>query len=1194
MAITDCAKWTVGEEKVEPILTHEDCCGTKSISCCHIDEGFRDTVTQLLPSSLTPLVDRYSVDSGAVLMTGVQAIARLLVEQHTRDRRNGRRTATFVSGYQGSPLAGLDTLLARTSVLRTDHDVHLVPGLNEELAATSVWGSQIDLPAGESTHDGVIGVWYGKGPGLDRASDALRHLAMYGAHPKGGVLALVGDDPAAKSSSVPAASERSLAALSMPIMFPRNAEEIIVFGLHAIALSRASGCTVAMKLVADVADGLWTFDRALHDLDISVPDVSWQGAPWTYRQRLMAAPPDSVLAEADLYGPRWEMVKAFTAANHLDRIEVDPPHARLGVIAVGSAYDAARGALGDLGLDDRTLADRGIRLMRVGMPYPLGGEKVRRLARGVDTVLVIEDKTGFVESQVKDALYGVSSAPAVLGKLDSTGRPLIPADGELTSARLMGPLRRILKDLVTLAAPSSAPLQLPLLSTRRTPYFCSGCPHNRSTAVPEGSLAGGGIGCHTLVTMSGRTDSQVTCLTQMGGEGAQWIGQSPFTDVEHIFQNVGDGTYFHSGQLALQACIAAGVNITYKVLYNSAVAMTGAQDAEGALSVPDLTHKLTAEGVTKIIVCADEPHRHSGARFPDGTTVWHRDRLDEAQRTLRDTPGVTVLIYDQQCAADARRKRKRGGLPARRTRVVINEAVCEGCGDCGVKSNCLSVQPVDTEFGRKTRIDQTTCNTDYTCLDGECPSFVTVEVPDNAVTPRHRTPPPPKVPTPTSHIPDAGFNVFLAGIGGTGIVTVNQVLGTAALRAGLHVVGLDQTGLSQKAGPVTSHLKLSHTATHTSNRIGPESADCFLAFDLLTAVDNKHIAVAASANTSAIASTSRTPTGDMVYNPAVSHPDTGELLDRLTAASRQVHALDALAASQALFGNSLVANFLLVGAAFQAGALPIPEHHLEEAIHLNGVAVEANLAAFQWGRVAVADPSAFAAAIAPRTVAEPPVLAASHRLMRDTGIGGQTAQLVARRAADLIDYQNDKLAENYIRTVQIAWEAERLVGEDTAFSQAVARNLYKLAAYKDEYEVARLLTDPAFLNAIQTEVPGGEQLTYKLHPPTLKVLGRNSKVGFGPRTHIVLRLLQRGKRLRGTPLDPFGYTAMRRLERSLLAHYEELVREIASTLSTDNYVTAIAVAEAPDLIRGYEDVKLRNVDRYRARLHELGVVAEQF
>src|SRR5271167_1397601 len=672
---------------------------------------------------------RYRVSSGPVLLTGVQAIARQLVEQHQRDARAGKHVAIFVSGYQGSPLAGLDQLLASLPELASDHHVRLVPGVNEELAATSVWGSQLELPRGARSYDGVVGVWYGKGPGLDRASDALRHAAMYGAHPAGGALVLVGDDPAAKSSSVPAASERTLAALSMPIFFPRNAEEIVAFGLYGIALSRASGCWPALKIVADVADGLWTLDRDFADFDIVVPAIEWDGRPWTYRQRVLAAPPDSVLAEADLYGPRWAMVETFNAANDIDAIEVDPATAWLGIVAVGTAYDSVREALVDLGLDEADLLRCGIRILRVGMPYPLGADKVVRLARDVEQVLVIEDKTAFVEIQVKDILYGRASAPDVLGKRDSQGDRLIPPDGELTAARLTGPLRRVLRDRVALSTPPPPSLELTVLPTKRTAYFCSGCPHNRSTAVPEGSLAGGGIGCHTLVTMSARTDSQVTGLTQMGGEGAQWIGQAPFTDIGHIFQNIGDGTYFHSGQLAVQACVAAGVNITYKILFNSAVAMTGAQDVQAGLTVPELTHKLAADGVTNVIVCADEPERHKGARFATGVQVWHRDRLDEAQRVLRDTKGVTVLIYDQQCAAEARRKRKRGTLPVRRTRVVINEPVCEGCGDCGVKSNCLSVQPVDTEFGRKTRIDQTTCNTDYSCLDGDCPSFVTVELP---------------------------------------------------------------------------------------------------------------------------------------------------------------------------------------------------------------------------------------------------------------------------------------------------------------------------------------------------------------------------------------------------------------------------------------------------------------------------------
>lgn len=1136
---------------------------------------------------------RFRADSGPVLLTGVQAIARLLVEQHLRDGRAGQRSATFVSGYQGSPLAGLDTLLAGLGWLATDHDVRLVPGLNEELAATSVWGSQSELPAGTRTHDGIVGVWYGKGPGLDRAGDAMRHMTTYGIHPKGGVLAVVGDDPAAKSSTVPAASERSLAALNIPIVFPRNAEEVVSFGLHAIALSRASGCPVAMKMVADVADGLWTFDTDVSALAIAVPSLQWQGSPWTYRQRVMASPPDSVLAEADLYGPRWAMVRAFAEANELDRIEVDPTHARLGIVAVGTAYDAVRGALADLGLDEGRLLQAGIRILRVGMPYPLSDSKIHELARGIPTVLVVEDKVSFVEGQVKEALYGLAAAPEVLGKRDADGRPLVPADGELTAARLAPVLRRALSGLVDLPAPARVPIPLTVLPAKRTPYFCSGCPHNRSTAVPAGSLAGGGIGCHTLVTLSERADSHVTGLTQMGGEGAQWIGQAPFTDVGHIFQNIGDGTYFHSGQLALQACVAAGVNITYKLLFNGAVAMTGAQDAQGGLSVPELTHKLAAEGVAKVIVCADEPERHRGARLAEGAVVWHRDRLDEAQRLLRDVPGVTVLIYDQQCAADARRKRKRGQLPVRRTRVVINEAVCEGCGDCGVKSNCLSVQPVDTEFGRKTRIDQTGCNTDYSCLDGECPSFVTVEMPERPVASTRTTPTPPKVAEPELPSVEKPFNVFLAGIGGTGIVTVNQVLGTAALRAGLHVQGLDQTGLSQKAGPVTSHLRIGRTPSPTSNRVSPGSADCVLAFDLLAAADAKNLALASADRTSVVASTSQTPTGAMVYDAATSYPSTAELLDRLQSVSRSTLTMDALAAAEALFGNTTTANFLLVGAAYQRGALPIPESAILDAITFNGAAVTANQAAFQWGRVAVADPAAFAAATTAPTVT-PPTLAADHPLLRGTGFTGQTADLVRRRAAELVAFQSAAVAADYIRVVADAWRAERTLGEDSAYSAAVARGLFKLTAYKDEYEVARLLTEPAFLDQVRAAVPGAENLTYKLHPPTLKALGRDRKIGLRPGTHAALRLLKHGKRLRGTPLDPFGHTAMRRLERTLLAHYRAMIADATAGLSAETRDRAVALAEAADLVRGYEDVKLRSVDAYRSRLQALGVSGTPF
>ncbi|MFI1912704.1 indolepyruvate ferredoxin oxidoreductase family protein [Nocardia sp. NPDC020380] len=1152
------------------------------------------------PSDLQPsatatpydLADRYRAGAGPVLLTGVQAIARMMVEQHVRDIRAGRRVATFVSGYQGSPLGGVDKMLLGMPSVLAEHDIVFVPGMNEELAATSVWGSQADLPAGKPTHDGVVGVWYGKGPGVDRATDALRHANMYGVNPRGGVLLLVGDDPASKSSTVPAVSERSLAAMGIPVLFPRNAEEIITLGMQGVALSRASGCVVAMKIVADVADGAWTVDASVSELGITVPEIEWEGKPFVYRQRPMAAPADSLLAEADLYGPRWATVRAYGAANGLDVLEVNPAAAKIGIAATGTTFDAVRQALLDLGVDDAVMHRAGIRLLRIGMPYPVGPQAITEFAHGLDEVIVVEDKTAFIETQIREILYGTADAPQLLGKHDAKGALLFPLDGELTAGRLLGPLRRVLRDHVELKKAPPPPLSLEVLSAKRTAYFCSGCPHNRSTAIPEGSIGGGGIGCHTLVTMSGRADSAVTGLTQMGGEGSQWIGQAPFTDVPHLFQNIGDGTFFHSGQLAVQACVAAGVNITYKLLYNEVVAMTGAQDVEGGLGVAELTHKLTTEGVKQIIICADEPKRHNRKALAKGTLLWHRDRLDEAQRALRDVPGVTVLIYDQHCAADARRQRKRGTLPTRNTRVVINEAVCEGCGDCGVKSNCLSVQPVDTEFGRKTRIDQTSCNTDYSCLDGDCPSFVTVQLPDakqaKGSRKTRKTAEPPAVADPGLGAPLGTQNVLLAGIGGTGIVTVNQVLATAALRAGYAVESLDQIGLSQKAGPVISHLRFSTTALEPSNRLTPGSADCVIAIDLLTATDTKNLPYGSPNSTISVASTSQTPTGDMVYDKSVAYPETQSLLDRLAAVSRTLTHFDALAAAQVLFGNTAAANFLVVGAAFQAGGLRLPAASIEEAIGINGVAVAANIAAFRWGRVAFAEPAAFEAAVG-STQPQRDRIAVPAELLAGTGFDDETRRLVELRAGELIAFQSVKIARRYIDSVRAVWAAERAVTDRTEFSAAVARGLYKFTAYKDEYEVARLLVDPAFLSQIESQVPGGEKLTYKLHPPILRALGRKKKIGLGPKSHVALKVLAKGKVLRGTKLDPFGYAHVRKVERVLLAQYTEMVLRLARELNAENYDTALELAGLTDLVRGYEGVKLGNVELYWSRLRELGI-----
>ncbi|WP_026343065.1 indolepyruvate ferredoxin oxidoreductase family protein [Nocardia sp. BMG111209] len=1132
------------------------------------------------------LADRYRPGAATTVLTGVQAIARLLVEQRARDRRAGRRIGTFVSGYQGSPLGGVDRLLTGMPDVLAANDIRFVPGLNEELAATAVWGSQSRLPSASAEYDGVVGVWYGKGPGLDRSTDALRHANMYGVDPRGGVLLLVGDDPAAKSSTVPAVSERSLAAMNIPVLFPRNAREIVTLGLHGIALSRASGCLVALKIVADVADGAWTVPAEIGGPDPAVPEISWEGRPFTYRQRPMAAPADSVLAEADLFGPRRRLVEEYGARNGLDVAELDPPHARIGIAAAGTCFDAMRQALADLGADDAALYRAGVRLLRIGMPYPLVPQHIREFAAGLSDLIVVEEKTAFVQTGIAEILYGGPDTPRIAGKYDADGRALFPQDGELTAARLAAPLRRVLGGHLELRRPLPPPLTLEPLPVARTPYFCSGCPHNRSTAVPEGSLAGGGIGCHTLVVLSDREDSRVTGLTQMGGEGAQWIGRAPFTDVPHLFQNMGDGTYFHSGQLAVQACVAAGVNITFKLLHNDVVAMTGAQSAAGALTVPLLTHKLAIEGVRQIIVCADEPDRYRLRELAPGTLLWHRDRLDEAQRRLREVSGVTVLIYDQHCANDARRQRKRGALPARRTRVVINEAVCEGCGDCGVQSNCLSVQPVDTEFGRKTRIDQSSCNTDYSCLAGDCPSFVTVELtePGRSAAPR---PQPPELPEIPAVSVTGTRNILLAGIGGTGIVTVNQVLATAAARAGYQVAGLDQIGLSQKAGPVVSHLRFATGTLEPANRIGPGGADCLLAFDLLAATDAARVAYGSTEATVSIASTSATPTGAMVHDRSVAYPETGDLLRRLERVSRSVWSVDALAAAETLFGTTAPANFLLVGAAYQAGALGLPLAAIEEAIELNGVAVATTIAAFRWGRAAVARPAEFAAAVAApgRRGTGKPVPA---DLFENLTATGETRRLAELRAAELVGYQNTRIAREYVRTVQRIWTAERAATDRTEFSEQVARGLYKFTAYKDEYEVARRLTDPAFTAEVASRIPGGTGLTYRLHPPVLRTLGRRTKIGFGPRSHIALRILAGGKRLRGTAFDPFGYARMRRIERALLAHYRATVDTLSAELAT-GYDRAVTVAALPDMVRGYEGVKLATVAAYRDRLRELDI-----
>ena len=1139
------------------------------------------------------LADRFRPTGAPVLLSGIHAVARLLIEQRERDRARGARTASFVSGYPGSPLGGLDLVLASLPELRERPDFALVPGMNEELAATAVWGSQLPLPGRPSPFSGTVGVWYGKSPGVDRAGDALRSGNVFGANPKGGVLVLAGDDPGAKSSTLPSASEPVLAAYGLPVLAPRSSEEIVTFGLLGVELSRVSGCWIALKLVTDVADGAWSIERDFAALDITVPEIEWAGKPWAYRQETAPDPPGAILAEQELAGPRWQMVSAFARANALNAVEIDTTDAWLGIIAPGKTYDDTLQALIDLGIDADAARRRGIRIMRIGMLHPLEREGIRELARGLETVLVIEEKQGFVERQVRDALYGAADTPAVIGKRDLRGELLVPADGELTAARVAEALRRVLSPRIEVRAALDLPAaRLPALSVQRNAYFCSGCPHNRSTVALEGSLTGGGIGCHGLVAMMDRPASAVVGLTQMGGEGAQWIGQSFSHEGGHLFQNIGDGTFFHSGQLAVQACVAAGVDITFKLLHNTAVAMTGGQDAVGAISVPEITRKLEAEGVRRTIVCAEEPRRYKGAgtALAANAEVWDRSRLDEAQRVLRDIPGVTVLIYDQRCAAEVRRLRRRGHLPPRSLRVVVNEDICEGCGDCGRKSNCLSVQPVETPLGRKVRIDQTSCNTDYSCLEGDCPSFVTVEVdPRQQPTAAGDLPVAPAVPDPSFTATDTTYNVFLVGIGGTGVVTVNQVLATAAFLDGLHVRTLDQTGMSQKAGPVVSHLRMAREELEPANRVGVGQADCYLALDVLTGSESRNLVHASPRRTSAFVSTSEIPTGAMVERSAAPDFPPGEaLLERIRSSARDVSDLDTLTAANALFGHTTPSHFLLVGAAFQAGALPISAAAIERALELNGVGVAANLEAFRWGRVAIADSSAFAAAVAMTAGAPRPL----HPLS-GSPLAGPTRDAAAVRAQHLVEYGGERLARGYLAAVEDAWQAERRVTDRTDFSRAVAVGLHRALAYKDEYEVARLLTSPTFGDWIRKQTPGARRVRYQIHPPLLRALGLRKKLSLGPAWTPFLKLLARLRFLRGTLLDPFGHTRMRRTERALAREYRALVSELSATLDPGGYEHAVAVASAIDLVCGYEEIKLESLERYRERLAELGAGGER-
>ncbi|MFG1696256.1 indolepyruvate ferredoxin oxidoreductase family protein [Nonomuraea sp. NPDC049309] len=1096
------------------------------------------------------LDDKYTALDGRVLISGIQALVRLTLEQRRLDDERGLDTRAFVSGYPGSPLAGVDLEMGRAARHLEPAGVVFQPGLNEELAATAVAGTQLLDQVPGRRHEGVTGFWYGKNPGLDRAADAIRHANVAGTAPLGGAVAWIGDDPGCKSSTLPSSCEPMCQSLSMPLLAPATVAEIIEYGLHAVAMSRASGLWVGLKIVADIADASATVDLGPLRAGVPVPERAAKGpAP-------ILLGPAALDAEHDMLTRRLALARAYAREHGLNRVTAGAGNTGLGILASGATYAAVERALGDLGIDEAAMDAHGIRLIKIAMPFPLDAAELAELTSGLARVLVVEDKVAFLEGQLKQALYGAAHAPEI------RGRDLLPARGTLGA----DDVARAVASCLGIEPPRRERRRalLPVVAAR-TPYFCSGCPHNTSTRTADGTLVGVGIGCHAMIALDGHGRGTQVGITQMGGEGAQWIGLAPFTDDRHFVQNLGDGTYHHSGSLAIRAAVAAGVPITYKLLYNDAVAMTGGQHPEGKLDVPSLTRELALEGVRKVVITTPEPERYRGVELAPIASVRHRDDLPEVEKELAAAGGVTVLIHDDRCAAEERRLRKRGKLPVPTQKVYINERVCEGCGDCGDVSTCLSVQPVETEYGRKTRIHQASCNTDLSCLKGDCPSFLLVE--PGTKEPRKAPEPPVTPPEPVAAHGDETL-IRMPGIGGTGVVTVSQILQMAAHLDGLHATGLEQTGLAQKGGPVVSDVRIGKRPPSGHVRASQGSADVLIGFDVLGAAADATLAVAAPERTVAVLNTSVVPTAAMVTGriPVPGHADA---VARVATATREQVCVDAHALSEALFGDHMPANLLLLGAAYQKGCLPVGAASIEQAIRLNRASVEQNLAAFRWGRAAVHDPEAVRRAALPET-ARPKTF----------------DEVVADRVADLTGYQNATYARTYEDDVRrVAARAVERAGEQagTAIALAYARGLHKLMAYKDEYEVARLHLDPAEVARREREFGADAKVTVLLHPPVLRAMGMKRKIKVGRSAGVLFRGLRAARVLRGTAFDVFGKAEVRRVERALIGEYRGLVRTALDRLTPETASVVEEIAGLPDLIRGYEDIKLARVAEFRER-----------
>ncbi|MNL94806.1 indolepyruvate ferredoxin oxidoreductase [compost metagenome] len=1147
------------------------------------------------------LDDKYTATSGAIFLSGIQALVRLPMMQRLRDQAAGLNTAGFISGYRGSPLGGLDENLWKAKKQLEAHHVQFVPGVNEDLAATAVWGSQqVDL-IGPAKYDGVFAMWYGKGPGVDRCGDVFKHMNHAGTAKLGGVLLVAGDDHGAYSSTLPHQSDHLFSASMIPVLYPCNVQEYLDLGIHGWAMSRFSGCTVAFKALADTVESSASIDADPFRVEVKIPQdfIMPEGG---LNARLSSIPlgQQARNQEALMQDYKIYAALAYARENKLNHTTIDSPNAKLGIIASGKSYLDVLEALEELGIDEQMAADVGMRLFKVAMPWPLEPDSVREFAQGLDEILVVEEKRQIVEYQLKEQLYNWRDdvRPRVIGKFDEKGEWVAPRGEWLLTSKadfsvsqvarvIASRIARLISDPVTcdlikarlsFLDAKDAVLKKAVNTPFRPAFYCSGCPHNTSTKVPDGSLALAGIGCHVMATSIYPEMNKLT--THMGGEGAPWIGQAAFSELPHVFQNLGDGTYFHSGYLAIRAAQAAKVNITYKILYNDAVAMTGGQPVDGLITVPMMAQQVAAEGIARIALVTEDLTRYSDrSNLPAHLTLHDRKDMDAVQRELREVAGVSVLIYDQTCAAEKRRRRKKGEYPDLPKRMVINDAVCEGCGDCGVQSNCVSILPKETEFGRKRTIDQSSCNKDYSCAKGFCPSFVTVEGGNLKKTKTGAGKPGETdnfgpLPEPVLPACDAPYNILINGIGGTGVITVGALMGMAAHLEGKGASVLDMTGMSQKNGSVTSHVKIARSPAHIrAQRIATGEADLILGCDMLTAGAQDAVSKMRPGRSLAVVNLHEQPPGTFAQNADWQYPtaEVRQLIEESVGGADAADFIDATKLATALMGDSIAANLFMLGYAWQKGRIPLTEAALLRAIELNGVGIEANKKSFLWGRRAAVD-------VRKVTQIATPAQAIIVQMPQSLD------SVIKKRVEFLTAYQNAAYADGYATLVKQVRDRENTLGLGQKLSMAVAKSYFKLLAYKDEYEVARLYTDGRFVEQLQQQFEGNFSVKFNLAPPLFAkkdAKGHLVKAEFGSWMWRAFKLLAKAKGLRGGTFDIFGYTEERKMERALIVEYRELLAGLLVNLTADNLATCVELASLPEKIRGFGHVKEAAVATYR-------------